>query len=232
MFDAIFISDLHLSGADVILRQKFLTFLNLYAAQTKKLYILGDFFNVWAGDDSMSEFERDIAAILHSCNNTQIYFLAGNRDFLLGKEFAKLSGITIIKDPSVVILGEERVLLTHGDQYCTADISHQILRKLTRNRLFIHLFLALPLWLRLKIVGQVRSISYNKTANITINTNKLISDLKRYKCTTIIHGHTHNPSFSQYLDFKHYILSDWDAIPSALYYNISKGCELLRFNED
>lgn len=233
MIDAVFISDLHLHPEDEGILNRFNEFLLWAQDSVKNIYILGDFFHAWAGDDSLNDWSRSIALKLSSLKQQGIslYYMHGNRDFLLGKTFAKLAGWQVLAEPTVITLGEERVLLSHGDRYCTKDISHQRFRILTRNRLFTQLFLCLPLSFREKLVNKVRNISLNDTTKsmeeMDVVAEAVIQHMKSYRVFTLIHGHTHRPGLTEYdseaRTLQRYVLSDWDDTPKFLCYDRTKG---------
>lgn len=234
MIEAVFISDLHLHPERTDIESLFTQFI-LWAkhAAVKKIYILGDFFHAWAGDDAFDEWSISIAKQLSelSQQGIEIFYMHGNRDFLLGKHFAALANTTILSDPSVIYLGDKRVLLAHGDAYCTKDKSHQYFRFLTRNRFFSWFFLGIPLAYRLALVNKVRNKSENNTNKATeimdVTNDSVIECMKKHGVYFLIHGHTHKPGITKYDDnenhLQRYVLSDWDAIPSILCYDRTMG---------
>lgn len=233
MIDAVFISDLHLHPDDVGILNRFDAFLSWAQDSVKSIYILGDFFHAWPGDDSIDDWSRSIALKLSNLKQQGItlYYMHGNRDFLLGKTFAKLAGLQVLSDPTVIKLGEERVLLSHGDRYCTKDISHQRFRLLTRNLLFSTLFLCLPLSFRQKLVNKVRDISLSNTTKsmdeMDVVADAVIKHMNSYQLFILIHGHTHRPGLTEYNNnsrkLQRYVLSDWDDTPRFLCYDRTKG---------
>lgn len=233
MLEAVFISDLHLQEISSTSLASFKHFLTKLPQKTHSLYILGDFFHAWCGDDNIEPWSQSIIQTLKAATleGMAIYLMQGNRDFLLGSTFAALTGVTLLSDPHVIILGNERVLLAHGDKYCTQDKTHQYFRALTRNALFPRLFTCLPLSLRKKIVGGVRKFSVNKQRvsrkAIDVVKDAFLTDMKKWDAGTLIHGHTHKPGSFLYIyenkKYSRYILSDWDDKPVALCYDKSKG---------
>ena len=161
----------------------------------------------------------------------------GNRDFLLGKQFAELAGWTHLFEPAFIELGNEQIMLAHGDRYCTKDKSHQRFRILTRNKLFSALFLCLPLKYRNQMVNKVREMSFNSqnktTEQMDVVPDAVIKHMKQFKIRTLIHGHTHKPGVTSYeensLELTRYVLSDWDDTPLILCYNNTKGFYFDRF---
>lgn len=232
MNEAVFISDLHLHPQMPDIMRKFRRFVQWASKNTLSVYILGDFLHVWPGDDAMDAWSEEIAALLAqlSAQQVRVYFLPGNRDFLIGKTFLHKANMRLLQEPALISLGKERILLAHGDRYCTHDVSHQWLRWFTRNRWFKTLFLRLPYRLRRMFVDQARSYSQKNqrksSASMDIVAKPMLADLCHFDAVALIHGHTHRPGLKvhryQNADLRQYTLSDWDEIPSALCYNKSK----------
>ncbi|KTD52453.1 UDP-2,3-diacylglucosamine hydrolase [Legionella rubrilucens] len=238
MLEAVFISDLHLHPDVPAITHRFNDFMQWAAANARTLYILGDFFHAWPGDDSIDEWSSAIASTLAQAasQGLTIYYLHGNRDFLLGQRFATTAGMTLLRDPSLITLGGVPVLLTHGDRYCTLDKAHQRFRRLTRNRLFTALFLKLPLSYRNQLVSHIRQRSQqnrNKDEQMMdVVANDVLKHLYRCGVQQVIHGHTHKPGLSRYhygaVDYYRYVLSDWDDTPKILCYDQPKGFEFIQ----
>lgn len=232
MIEAVFISDLHLSPDEHQITQRFFKFTDWAAKSTKSVYILGDFFHAWAGDDAMNEWSLSIAERLAwlSDQGVKIYYLHGNRDFLLGKAFFQASNLKPLPDPYVVEFDNQAVMLTHGDQFCSKDKSHQRFRKLTRNQLFIKLFMQFPLFLREKLVASVRNrsqLNEKPQDNLDIIPETMCSEMNKFDVSTVIHGHIHKPQFQKHLfhnkNYQQYVLSDWDDSVAILCYYVTKG---------
>ncbi|HAT1866470.1 TPA: UDP-2,3-diacylglucosamine diphosphatase [Legionella pneumophila] len=233
MIDSVFISDLHLHPEDSEIQARFHRFINWARNSVRKIYILGDFFHAWSGDDSINAWSDDIAKQIKSLTQSgiEIYFMTGNRDFLLGSSFAKRAGWKILTEPTVITLRNNRILLAHGDRYCTSDRSHQRFRLLTRNRCFSFLFLRLPLSIRKRLVNGVRKISLNNhhksIEQMDIVKEAAIRHMSENNTEILIHGHTHKPSLTNYSYegkiLTRYVLSDWDDIPKLLCYDNTKG---------
>lgn len=196
----LFISDLHLDPAFPKVTNTFFYFLDHVAKGAQALYILGDFFESYCGDDDDSPFIAMIANALRriSATGLPIFFMHGNRDFLIGKSFAKRAGVTLLTDPTLITLYNQSVLLLHGDSLCIDDKSHQRFRKIVHNPIVQRLFLSLPLSVRQKIAAQLRAGS--KTDNTTkpayfldVNETAVRNALTKYHATKMIHGHTHKP---------------------------------------
>ncbi len=217
----LFISDLHLEAERPDITRAFLHFLEQRASQAEALYILGDVFEVWIGDDGMDEFQRSIAAALRrlSASGTRIYLMHGNRDFLIGRRFCREAGCQLLREGSVVELYGERVLLLHGDSLCTRDASYQRLRKRLRNPLSLWLLRNLPLSTRRKLARKLRDASRMRTrekaAEIVDVTPEAVPQVMAvHGVHTLIHGHTHRPAVHQLqIGGQHaqrIVLGDWD----------------------
>ncbi|RRV10930.1 UDP-2,3-diacylglucosamine diphosphatase [Stutzerimonas xanthomarina] len=215
------ISDLHLEMERPDITRAFLHFLATRACQAEALYILGDFFEVWIGDDAMTPFQQSIADALRALSErgTRIYLMHGNRDFMLGKGFCRAARCTLLGDPSVVELGGERVLLMHGDSLCTRDEGYMRLRRLLRNPLSLFILRHLPLSTRRKLARKLRNESRAQTrmkaSDIIDVTPELIPRvLAEHGVRTLIHGHTHRPATHELevdgRPARRIVLGDWD----------------------
>lgn len=225
MIEIAFISDLHLHPKRADITQKFYSFLTWAEQHVKRLYILGDFFDAWAGDDAQNSFSDAIARKLRKIS-CEVFFMAGNRDFLISQRFSKKCGWVIIYEPQTIIIDTKKVLLMHGDVLCTTDVTHQIFRKITRNFVFKFLFLLLPLALRKRMVAKVRTLSsakQKKTSSIDISLSSAAKFCKKYDCKILIHGHTHQCNIHTHANFIRYVLSDWDDKVSVLCYDLLNG---------
>jgi UDP-2,3-diacylglucosamine hydrolase len=229
MNEAVFIADLHLHPQAKDSERYFQQWLVWAKKNTQAVYILGDFFHAWAGDDTLDAWSIGIVNQLQQlvAHGIAVYFMPGNRDFLLGEQFRRQTGICYLSEPTVVQLGEQRVLLVHGDGYCLDDKAHQRFRRLTRAPWFSRLFLALPRRVRQALVKRVRHYSQSRPP-LAINTpgiciQALAADALRHHATVIIHGHIHQPGLTTHAVSGHvlqqFVLSDWDASPSILCYN-------------
>lgn len=235
MNEAVFISDLHLHPKQPEITLRFKDFLAWAEHATKAIYILGDFFHVWLGDDEIDDFAKEIAQALKRLQQRgiQLYWMPGNRDFLMGQRFLTLAGLTALKDPSLIILPGLRIMLSHGDAYCVHDYAHQLLRFITRNAIFKSLFCLLPFRWRKSLGMGLRQFSQNQKKRPTnhkkysIGQHKLFKHMLEFGITQVIYGHIHRPQIIT-SDWKarrmyQYILSDWDANPKILCYNLTKG---------
>ena len=195
------ISDLHLEQERPDISRAFLDFLKTRAIQAEALYILGDFFEVWIGDDAITPFQRSIAQALRqlSDSGTRIYLMHGNRDFLIGKAFCREAGCTLLKDPSLVELAGEKVLLMHGDSLCTQDAGYMKLRRLLRNPLSLFILRHLPLTTRHKLARKLRNESRAQTRMkasdiVDVTPDEVPRIMAAHGVRTLIHGHTHRPA--------------------------------------
>jgi len=215
------ISDLHLEQERPDISRAFLDFLETRAIQAEALYILGDFFEVWIGDDAMTPFQRSIAQALRqlSDSGTRLYLMHGNRDFLIGKAFCREAGCTLLKDPSLVELAGEKVLLMHGDSLCTQDVGYMKLRRLLRNPLSLFILRHLPLATRHRLARKLRNESRAQTRMkasdiVDVTPDEVPRIMAAHGVRTLIHGHTHRPAVHQ-LEIdgqpaRRIVLGDWD----------------------
>lgn len=217
----LFISDLHLEAERPDITRAFLRFLDEQASQADALYILGDFFEVWLGDDNPDPLADQISAALLELSHkgTAVYLMHGNRDFLLGKDFCRRAGATLLKDPTLLDINSERVLLMHGDSLCLDDIGYMRMRRWLRNAMSLFILRNLPLKTRHKIGRKLRNESQERTrykaADITdVNEDEVVRVMRSQRATTLIHGHTHRPAVHPLeLDGKpaqRIVLGDWD----------------------
>lgn len=196
----LFISDLHLEEDRPELTGAFLDFLQREAPAASALYILGDFFNVWIGDDDDRPLNGRIAAALRQQAETglTVFLMHGNRDFLIGETFATAAGATLVPDPTVLEHGGRRYLLSHGDQLCTEDLAYQAFRSQVRNPAWQQAMLARPLAERRALAAQLRAASKSMSSNkpediMDVSQAAVEALLLEHNCDTLIHGHTHRP---------------------------------------
>lgn len=224
----LFISDLHLQETEPTITALFEQFLKEYAPHAETLYILGDLFEVWPGDDENSPFVQKIKSLIKSCvsNGTPVKILPGNRDFLLGPRFAKETGSVIIKDPTVIPLYNESILLLHGDTLCTHDRLHQFYRRIVQNPIVNYLATRLlPLSFRKKIGQLLRKFSKKHTKKLTPSAMDVIKDsvyqaYQKHNSTLMVHGHTHRQKIDSFFEnnqrYTRYVLGAWHDTGSAL----------------
>lgn len=217
----LFVSDLHLEAERPDIVRAFLHFLATRASQAEALYILGDFFEVWIGDDGMDEFQHSIAGALRRLSDagTRVYLMHGNRDFLIGRRFCREAGCQLLKEGSVIELYGERVLLLHGDSLCTRDESYQRLRRRLRNPLSLWLLRHLPLATRHRLARKLRDASRLRTREkaadiVDVTPEEVPRAMQSAKVLTLIHGHTHRPAVHPLQlagrAAQRIVLGDWD----------------------
>ncbi|SHF12388.1 UDP-2,3-diacylglucosamine hydrolase [Modicisalibacter ilicicola DSM 19980] len=218
------ISDLHLHAGTPDIAKGFLAYLDRQARGAEALYILGDFFEAWIGDDPQihGEFEAPIIDALKRLGDggTRLYVMHGNRDFLIGREFARASGATLLPDPHVVELGGERTLLMHGDSLCTRDEAYMRFRAMTRDPQWQAKVLALPVEERLELARNLRNQSGEANSTkaediMDVTPEEVRRVMHEHQVRTLIHGHTHRPAVHE-LDVdgepaKRFVLGDWQA---------------------
>ena len=215
------ISDLHLQEERPDITRAFLDLVAGRARDAQALYILGDFFEVWIGDDAMSPFQRSICQALRelSDSGTQIFLMHGNRDFMIGRAFCKAAGCTLLVDPSVVQLNGEPVLLMHGDSLCTRDEGYIRMRRYLRNPLMLFVLRNLPKATRHKLARKLRNESRSQTrmkANdiVDVTPDEVPRVMEHFGVRTLIHGHTHRPAIHKLQigdqAARRIVLGDWD----------------------
>ncbi|MBK5001008.1 3-diacylglucosamine diphosphatase [Pseudomonas sp. S31] len=215
------ISDLHLQEERPDITRAFLDLLDGRARHAEALYILGDFFEAWIGDDAMTPFQQSICQALRqlSDSGTAIYLMHGNRDFLLGQGFCKAAGATLLPDPSVIELGGEAVLLMHGDTLCTRDAAYMKLRRYLRNPLTLWILRHLPLSARHKLARKLRSesraqVRMKATEIVDVTPEEVPRVMAAHGVRTLVHGHTHRPAIHKLVvdgqPARRIVLGDWD----------------------
>lgn len=211
------ISDLHLHEDRPDITQMFLAFLQTHASTADALYILGDFFDVWVGDDAMTDFHHSIAGALRKVaeQGTKIYLMHGNRDFLISKYFCQLANCQLLKDPSLIQAQGENILLMHGDSLCTSDTGYQRMKRLLRNPFSLFILRHLPLATRQRLAGNLRQQSQTRTATKASDITDVSSDavaqvMRKYGVRTLIHGHTHRPALHTLEQGQRIVLGDWE----------------------
>lgn len=219
---ALFVSDVHLHPTLPATTRAFFSFLNRHAVHADKLYLLGDLFEYWAGDDDLhAPLNRQVASEIRKLADAgvAVFWIAGNRDFLIGEEFAAQANLTLLPDPTVVRIGTQEIVLTHGDALCTDDVSYMAFRGQVRNQAWQSAFLAKPLDERKSIIEGLRSGSKEaqrmKAADIMdVNAQAVAELFRSSKASLMIHGHTHRPaSHAISVDGQQrlrYVLPDWD----------------------
>jgi len=213
---AYFISDLHLQPSAPSLTQGFYTFLK-QIDDAKQLYILGDFFDAWIGDDEDHPFYKEIVASLKACvdGGLETFFIHGNRDFLIGKDLAKETGIQLLPEQHELELVGKKALLMHGDSLCTTDTEYMAFRAQVRNPAWQQQILSLPLDQRRQMAAQLRSQSKSMNSNkaediMDVNPHDVDALIESNNVDILIHGHTHRPNRHTLTNGKERIvLGDW-----------------------
>ena len=234
-----FISDLHLQESRPDITKAFLDFLDDTASKAEKLYILGDLFEAWIGDDDQNNFISEIrAALLKTNKTTKIFFLHGNRDFLIGTEFASSSGFEILNDPTIEEMFGNNVLLMHGDLLCTEDRDYQAFRKTSRDARWQDEFLNKSNEERREIAHKLRTISKEATGIkkeeiMDVSATEVIRTMEESAVNLLIHGHTHRPKSHKIIvndqPAERIVLGDWDAYGWYIWMD-SSSCELKNFS--
>lgn len=223
----LFISDLHLDPSRPKMTQLFLNFLEQESMRAEALYILGDFFEAWIGDDDRSQFNDQIADALKkvTTSGVPVYIMHGNRDFLLGEDFMQRTGCQWLPDPTLIDLYGQPTLLMHGDTLCVDDHSYLKLRKKVRNHCNQRIYLSFPLSFRRAFVKFLRNLSHRKAYKNNFNfIDANLDEIKRlmisHKAELLIHGLTHRPSIHYFRisekDASRIVLSDWETYGNVL----------------
>lgn len=234
----LFASDLHLDAARPEITDQFLGLLAGAARDAQSLYLLGDLFEVWLGDDEPGALgERVIAALAAlSGAGVSLFVMQGNRDFLLGERFCERAGASLMTDPTIVTIGDERVLVTHGDALCTGDTAYQRLRSLVRDPDVQRAFQALPVDRRRALAEQARAGSRAHLAEADEYITDVSQDaveraLQAAGVSILLHGHTHRPAVHRFRagdqDCTRIVLGDWHREGSVLRWD-EAGYELMR----
>jgi len=222
-----FISDLHLSADRDDINQCLFEFLRDQAPQADALYVLGDLFEVWIGDDDQNSFTLSIAKAFKTLSQAgvPVYFIHGNRDFLIRQRFAEQAGFKILPEQVVIDLYDEPTLIMHGDELCTMDIDYQAFRKKARSWWWPRLMLSLPLSTRRKIAQKGRATSKQKQSKLKaeimdVTPDEVTSYMQKFAVKRVIHGHTHRPAIHN-LEIngqpaQRIVLGDWYSQGSVL----------------
>ena len=199
MMRTLFIADLHLSENHRHITYALFSFIDKEAKNAETLYILGDMFEVWIGDDEHTPLMDEVAQKLKSFsekNDCRLFYIHGNRDFMIGKRYAKQSGMTLLPEHTEIDLYGVKTLIMHGDTLCLFDKNYQKLRKVLHNPILQFIFNTLPLKLRKRIGWKIRTASQAKKAykNVEImgvTENEVLRLMTLHKVQRLIHGHTH-----------------------------------------
>ena len=197
----LFISDLHLEAARPEIGEQFLAFLAGPAREAEALYILGDLFEAWIGDDDPSPYYADMKQAIREVSDAgvPVYFMHGNRDFMIGERFAEEAGVTLLPDPCPVELYGEKVLLSHGDYLCTDDVEYQKVRAMTRNPEWQAMMMSKSIEERIAVARQARDQSMARNASLAeeimdVNDDAVEEAIREHGVDILLHGHTHRPA--------------------------------------
>ncbi len=216
----LFISDLHLSFDKPKITRHFVHFLRTKAREARTVYILGDLFDAWVGDDDFTapnaRIRRELKRLTDS--GVMVYLQRGNRDFLIGERFARGTGVILLDDYAVIDLEGERTLLTHGDLLCSDDVPYQTFRIKSRTSEWQQNVLSKPLWLRLCVARwyRIRSFWHKQQKSdymMDVNQTTIENIMQQHQCTRLIHGHIHRPAKHEFMlngqKAQRFVLSDW-----------------------
>jgi len=225
-----FLSDVHLDASEVATLNAWAHHLNTTPADA--LFILGDLFEVWIGDDSQDPFHLQCMEVLRTtAKRIPVFFMCGNRDFLVGQQWLLSTGVQGLQDPTVLELAHQKILLSHGDALCIDDTDYMAFRALVRSSAWQHMFLAKPLTERHHIAKDLRTQSkarqQTQTDYADVDASTARMWLKENDCNLLIHGHTHRPAMHDLSNgLSRMVLSDWeaDATPPRL--------EVLRWTQE
>jgi len=215
---ALFISDLHLQASHPRTADAFFRFLAERAIYAERLYLLGDIFEYWAGDDDLAEpFHQRVIDAIRAVSDagTAVYWLAGNRDFLVGPGFAEAAGLRLLEEPHIISAGGKRIALVHGDAQCTADLKYMAFRAQVRDRAWQQQFLNMPLAQRKAIIAGLREGSREAQAGksyeiMDVAPAAVQALFDATDASVIIHGHTHRPAVHDTDGKLRYVLPDWE----------------------
>jgi UDP-2,3-diacylglucosamine hydrolase len=217
----LFISDLHLCASRPAITAAFIEFLQNTASKVKALYILGDLFEYWAGDDDIDDaFHQQVISGFKNLSDAgvKVFLMHGNRDFLIAEGFCQMAGIALLNDPVMIDLHGKKALLSHGDDLCVDDVAYQQFRSQVRDKKWQHEFLSQPLQVRKKQIEAIRARSEQEKTQksleiMDVNAEAVNALLRKYQPDLLIHGHTHRPDrHSIELDGRsitRWVLGDW-----------------------
>jgi len=211
-----FISDLHLSENTPFVTEGFFEFLKTAAQELSHLYILGDLFEAWVGDDDDSQHAMSVMQKINHAtrNGLEIFFIHGNRDFLCGQKFAEQSNLTLLPDPFFLNFFDQKIALSHGDNFCTEDLEYIKFKKEVRSEKWQQEFLQKPLDDRLNIASNMRDASQKNNSNkdisiMDVTPNAIQEFFAEHRIDLLIHGHTHRPNTHQINSGTRIVLGDW-----------------------
>ena len=215
---ALFISDLHLQESHPHTAEAFFRFLAERASHAESLYLLGDIFEYWAGDDDIATpFHQRVAVALRALSDAgvAVYWMAGNRDFLVGRDFARAAGLSLLAEPHVASFKGEKIALVHGDAECTGDLKYMAFRAQVRDPAWQQQFLAMPLAQRKAIIAGLRDGSREAHTTKSYEIMDVTPDaveavFEATGAAVLIHGHTHRPAVHRHGARLRYVLPDWE----------------------
>jgi UDP-2,3-diacylglucosamine hydrolase len=215
MSGTLFISDLHLDPARPEVTRAFTQFLRTHR-RCERLYILGDLFEAWLGDDDDAPIAIEVCQLLRDFSDAgpALAIMPGNRDFLIGRRFCKFAGAELLTDPTVIDLYGERVLLMHGDSLCTADQQYQQFRRTVRDPAWQADLLSHSLAERRELAGRLRSMSREANSNkaediMDVAPEAVAEAMRQHAVRQLIHGHTHRPARHEVPTGLRWVLGDW-----------------------
>lgn len=234
-----FISDIHLSHEENEISQKFSDFIVHVAPEAEAIYILGDLFDFWIGEDCMSSHQKQsIQKLTQMAQSIPTYWIPGNRDFLCTSQWAKQHYLNYLTDPTIIHLYDKKILLLHGDSLCVEDKSYQYYRKLVQTKLIQKLFLTLPKNWRARIAKKIRDHSQGRHKTYVpthdpIPPSAINALWRNFNVNTVIHGHIHYPivqvcNFNKQFHAR-YVLSDWGKTGNFLKYDDQHQAKLIYF---
>jgi len=227
----LFVSDLHLEADRPDIGNQFINFLQTDVPEADELYILGDLFEAWVGDDDPNTHYGKIKMAIRKVvdKGIPVYFMHGNRDFMIGHQFANETGVEILPDPYPVTMYGERTLLSHGDALCIDDVQYQRVRKMVRDPAWQKSILEKPLKERLRIAAEARRQSLEQTINMNlsimdVNQDEVVRVIRKHEVDILVHGHTHRPDVHT-IDLgrrkaKRIVLGDWYTQGSVLRWDL------------
>ena len=235
MLTSLIISDLHLTNVEGDKVNFFSTFCEDHGSKADQLFILGDLFNTWLGDDvSLTSHKAIISTLKELSKETKVFVMVGNRDFLLSHNFEAETGCILINEPYQLEHNTKKFLLIHGDSLCTDDINYQKLKRVLRNPLVQYIFLHLPKNIRLKLTGQLRkksveAQSYKSSKIMDVNQQTTDLLMSKYPGYDLIHGHTHRQKAHTMKNYTRYVLGDWSQNKGNAI-KLSESLEWLKIN--
>lgn len=237
MKPTLFIADLHLSPHDPATTEAFAKFMEGPARAAAALYILGDLFEYWIGDEQLDQpyFAAQAQKLRDLSQSVPVYFLPGNRDFLPAKRFALASGAKLLPDPSLIELGQTTVLLAHGDAYCTDDAAYQRFRRIIRHPITRLIWQLMPLGWRYRKAAGLREKSRSESPAkadylMDVSSTAIGQAMRQAGVQTLIHGHTHRPAHHHHEAGERWVLPDWQEGRGGYLRHDSEGFTLLRLD--